>query len=119
MNVQDFIKAIEQYFGRYPRPAIRLMVVVHIEQYGDLYRAALLEALIENVSSRFDRPPDVAEIVKHRAVAKAKAVDRKMLAYERFEPDKASPAHEEGDAGEAEAYLSRTIQELAHTKRMP
>ena len=118
MTVREFAEAMEQYYGPYPRPAVKALVAQRVATYTDEYRSALYEALLLNVSSRFDRPPDIAEIVKHDAHTRALLVDRKRI--DKRIDGQGRPALPEFTAeehAESAAAASAMVERLAARRR--
>ena len=118
MTMREFVEAMEQYYGPYPRPAVKALVAQRVATYTDEYRSALYEAMLLNVSSRFDRPPDIAEIVKYDAHTRALLVDRKRIDGQ-GRPALPDPDDDtSGDkAQEARDRFSRMAADLAAGKR--
>lgn len=66
MKAEEFVKAIEAYYGAYERPLVRRTVLAYMEQYRPGVIRRLYQQLLLEFSGQYKVAPDVAAIEKVR-----------------------------------------------------
>lgn len=66
MKAQEFVKAVEAYYGAYERPLVRRTVLAYVEQFGPEIVRQIYQLLLLEFSGQYKMAPDVAAIEKIR-----------------------------------------------------
>jgi hypothetical protein len=66
MTVDKFVTMVEEYYGKYERPAVRKIVTRYLAKLGENFLDRLYQKLVLGYSGQYRYTPDVAILDKYK-----------------------------------------------------